>query len=343
MPLIHCILLQYHSVFVQVPPLLPDESYRSPRLSKSLGLLCCSAGPTALTVGGGPYTSSFMNTLCKIDITATEDQCEMLTGLLALLVPFGWQEQSLPTGETRFSVHCDNAIFVDTLVTEVQARIPGICLEKTQIADQDWTKAWREFFTPVPCGARFLVLPPWLRDSVPLEGRTPVVIEPKSAFGTGHHTTTALCLRVISDLLDSQRLHAGLEFLDLGTGSGILGIGCCTHGLHGVGTDIDLLAVENAQENVALNKVQNLQICLGSIEAVQGRTFDLVVANILANPLKELAPGIRALLRPQACLILSGILEIQAQGVEDAYTALGLPPARRIIDGEWAALVWEKV
>lgn len=284
-----------------------------------------------------------MNTLIKIDIMVTEEQVELLTGLLALHVPFGWQEQSLATGETRFSIHCDNVVFVDTLLTELQARIPSLILEKTQVADEDWTKAWREFFTPVPCGARFLVLPPWLRDTTPLEGRSPIIIEPKSAFGTGHHPTTALCLRVISDLLDNKRLYAGMEFLDLGTGSGILGIGCCINGLHGIGTDIDLLAVENAQENAALNGIQGFEIALGSTEIVQGRTFDLIVANILANPLKELAPQIQALLRPQACLVLSGLLEVQAQGVEDAYTTLGLPPAHRIIDGDWAALVWEKV
>lgn len=284
-----------------------------------------------------------MNTLIKLDILATEDQVELLTGLLALHVSFGWQEQSLATGETRFSIHCDNALFVDTLITELQARMPGIELEKTQVANEDWTKAWREFFTPVACGTRFLVLPPWLRDSTPLQGRTPIIIEPKSAFGTGHHPTTALCLRVISDLLDSGRLRAGMEFLDLGTGSGILGIGCCAQGLQGIGTDIEMLAVENAQENAALNAMQHFEIALGSTEVLQGRTFDVVVANILANPLKEMAPNIHALLRPAACLILSGILEVQAQGVEDAYTALGLPAARRIIDGDWAALIWEKV
>lgn len=278
----------------------------------------------------------------KIDITVVEDQVELLTALLAMSVPFGWQEQSLATGETCFTIHCDNVVFVDELLTSLQAKMPSINVEKTTIAQQDWTKAWREFFTPVPCGTRFLVLPPWLRDT-PLEGRTPILIEPKSAFGTGHHATTALCLRVISDLFDNGRLQAGMNFLDLGTGTGILGIGCCRHGMHGIGTDIDLLAIENAQENTALNAVQNFELLLGSTEVVQGCQYDFVVANILANPLKELAADIRALIKPKGCLVLSGILEVQAQGVEDAYVALGLPVAARIIDGEWAALVWETV
>lgn len=278
----------------------------------------------------------------KIDITVMEDQVELLTALLAMSVPFGWQEQSLATGETCFTIHCDNAVFVDEVLTGLQAKMPSISVEKSTVAQQDWTKAWREFFTPVPCGTRFLVLPPWLRDT-PLEGRTPILIEPKSAFGTGHHATTALCLRVISDLFDNGRLQAGMNFLDLGTGTGILGIGCCGHGMHGIGTDIDLLAIENAHENAELNTVENFELVLGSTEVVQGREFDFVVANILANPLKELAADIRALIKPGGCLVLSGILEVQAQGVEDAYVALGLPAAVRIVDGEWAALVWENV
>lgn len=294
------------------------------------------------------YSSSVyiqsMNTLIKLDIMATFEQVDMVTAVLALHVAFGWEEQSLPTGETRFCVHCANGIFMDTLMADLQARIPGLMMEKSTVAEQDWTKAWREFFTPVLCGTRFVVLPPWLRESMDLQGRTPIVIEPKSAFGTGHHATTALCLGVISDLLEKNRLKAGMEFLDLGTGSGILGIGCCLHGLHGIGTDIDMLAVENAVENRTINHispVDDFVIEQGSTEIVRGRSFDLVVANILAQPLKDLAADIHAVLRPGGCLVLSGVLEVQAQGVEDAYTALGMPAARRVIDGEWAALVWE--
>ena len=83
--------------------------------------------------------------------------------------------------------------------------------------------AWREFFTPVRAG-QFIVLPPWLFESTPLEGRKPIIIEPKSAFGTGHHNTTVLCLEAITELLASGRLKAGQRFFDVGTGSGILDV-----------------------------------------------------------------------------------------------------------------------
>ncbi len=282
-----------------------------------------------------------MNTLVRLDILADDGQLDPVTGVLALRVSFGWEEESLPTGETRFRVHCGNADFMQALAEELRDRIPGLRLETANVPEEDWTMAWREFFTPVACGTRFLVLPPWLRESVDMNGRTPVYIEPKSAFGTGHHATTALCLGVLSDLLDAGRVKAGMEFLDLGTGSGILGVGCCLSGLTGVGADIDPLAVENARENRTLNGVRGFEILSGSTEAVAGRAFDLVLANILARPLRELAPDIVKLLRPGGCLVLSGLLEVQADDVEAAYTALGLPCARRIVEGDWTALVWE--
>ncbi len=290
-----------------------------------------------------------MNTLYRCQIVVEEEAVEILWGLLALHISFGWEEESLPTGETLFRVHCENKEFITTLTQAVQAQVPMASIEVSEVEQKDWTEAWREYFTPIACGARFMVLPPWLMESTDLEGRQAVVIEPKSAFGTGHHSTTALCLGVVSDLLDSGRITAGMEFLDLGTGSGILGLGCCHAGLYGIGTDIDQLAVDNALENRDINGIgvydatgkQGFEVVLGSVEAVQGRNFDVVLANILARPLIELAPELVKVRKEGGCLVLSGLLVVQAKDVEAAYTAQGLPPARMITEGDWAALVWE--
>ena len=150
---------------------------------------------------------------------------------------------------------------------------------------------------------------------------------------------------MVSDLLEAGRLQQGQHFLDLGTGSGVLGIGCCKFGLTGEGLDIDPLAVDNAVENRALNAIapENFTVAEGSIGAATGKQFDLVLANILARPLTEMAADIVRACRPGGCLVLSGLLEIQADGVTAAYKAQGLPEPRRIIDGEWAALVWDSV
>lgn len=283
--------------------------------------------------------------LYRLEVTVPEEDYDRLSGLLTLEVTFGWEEESLPSGETRFRIHCEQEDFLRALWGRIREALPqaeGVC---AAIENKDWLGAWREFFTPVPCGSRFVVLPPWLaeRAATDFPGRMPILIEPKSAFGTGHHATTALCLRVVSDLLDAGRLTAGQHFLDLGTGTGVLGIGCCLFGLRGRGLDIDPLAVDNALENRALNGIDSAAFALaqGSIDAVQ-ESHDVVLANILARPLTEMAPEIARACAPGGCLVLSGLLAIQADGVEQAYRACGLPAARRLIDGEWCALIWEQ-
>ncbi len=286
-----------------------------------------------------------MKTIHRLEIVVAESDYDCATGLLALEVPFGWEEQSLPTGETRFRVHCEQKDFLERLQQLLKQTVPAAESALSELEETDWLAAWRQFFTPVCCGNHFVVLPPWLADTQDFPGRTPILIEPKSAFGTGHHATTALCLRVVSDLLEAGRLQQGQHFLDLGTGSGVLGIGCCKFGLTGEGLDIDPLAVDNAVENRALNAItpENFTVAEGSIGAVASKQFDLVLANILARPLTEMAADIVRACRPGGCLVLSGLLEIQADGVTAAYKAQGLPEPRRIIDGEWAALVWDSV
>lgn len=286
-----------------------------------------------------------MKTIHRLEIVVAESDYDCATGLLALEVPFGWEEQSLPTGETRFRVHCEQKDFLERLQLLLKQTVPAAESALSELEETDWLAAWRQFFTPVCCGNHFVVLPPWLADTPDFPGRTPILIEPKSAFGTGHHATTALCLRVVSDLLEAGCLQQGQHFLDLGTGSGVLGIGCCKFGLTGEGLDIDPLAVDNAVENRALNAIapESFTVAEGSIGAVAGKQFDLVLANILARPLTEMAADIVRACRPGGCLVLSGLLEIQADGVTAAYKAQGLSEPRRIIDGEWAALVWDSI
>lgn len=280
--------------------------------------------------------------LFRLEIVAEEEDFDRVSGLLSLGAPFGWEEESLAGGETRFVIHCESGEHLRRLRDEVHAAAPQALATLEAVERQDWLAAWRQFFTPVLCGSRFVVLPPWLAGEERYPGRIPILIEPKSAFGTGHHATTALCLGVVSDLLDAGRVGAGQSFLDLGTGSGILGIGCARSGLRGLGLDIDPLAVDNARENRALNGVPaaEFEIAEGSVAEAAGRSFDLVLANILARPLMEMAEELAAARAAGGSLVLSGILESQADAVEAAYQAQGLPAARRTINGEWCALVW---
>lgn len=285
-----------------------------------------------------------MKTLLRITALVPPTLVDALTLHLTLHVPGGWQEEELPDGRTAFTLHLEQGAAAQALVQELAARWPEAEIRRDEVQEQDWALAWREFFTPVHAGGTFTVLPPWLADQAP-EGRIPIVIEPKQAFGTGHHGTTALCLGALAELREAGLLHAGDDFLDLGTGSGILALGCCLLGMHGVGLDIDPLAVENAVENRAINGADDrLHLAVGSLDALApGRTFRLVLANILAGPLKTMAPELRARVAPGGCLVLSGILTEQADAVAEAYMALGLPAPRREHSAEWTALVWERV
>ncbi len=278
----------------------------------------------------------------RIAITLPADRYEAAAAYLSLRAPQGWQETENADGVT-FTIHLEEPRLAAALARDLEARFPGCGACPEAAPDTDWALAWREFFTPIIAGGVFEVLPPWLADQGH-EGLTKIIIEPKMAFGTGHHATTALCLASIGRLATGGRLRAGQRFLDLGTGSGILAIALARLGLAGLALDIDPQAVACAEENVAANACAGAVTPLaGSMEAVpEGERFELIVANILSGPLISLAPDIVPRLAPGGALILSGILVEQAAGVVAAYVALGLPEPRLEVSGEWTAIVWER-
>jgi ribosomal protein L11 methyltransferase len=283
-----------------------------------------------------------LDALVRCDILAAEDIGEFVSGLLAVRVPSGWEEKNLADGRTQFVVHAPDASWIQGLTEELLALHPSLDIAVSSVKDQDWQQAWREYFTPVCCGEHFLVLPPWREQDALRDGRLlPIIIEPRSAFGTGHHASTVLCLEALSGLYTAGRVVAGMRFLDLGTGSGILGIGCCRLGLSGIGLDTDPLAIENALENRERNMCPEFDLAVGSMEHITDRHFDWVLANILAGPLREFAPGIRRVLKKNGCLVLSGILADQADEVEASYRREGFRTALRKQSGEWIALIWD--
>lgn len=274
---------------------------------------------------------------------------EDISGFLAANSLQGWEELTAPaTRDLTFRFYLEpESPLAGSLKDQVAARWPMAAVSMESMEQQDWSAAWKEFFTPIDIGGRFEIVPPWLADS-DHHGLEPIIIEPKMAFGTGHHATTALCLEGITKLVESGRLAKGAKFLDLGTGSGILAIGLAKLGCSGVAVDIDPQAIFCAAENLALNGLPAsgtpgapIQLAVGGLESLHPElTFDCIVANILAQPLIDMAPYLLKHLKPGGALILSGILTTQADGVARAYVMQGLPEPARKDDGEWTGLFW---
>ena len=198
------------------------------------------------------------------------------------------------------------------------------------VADEDWELSGRTAFTPVRISDHLWVCPPW--HGVPDEkGLVQVVITPGIAFGTGTHATTQLCLAQ----LDAQKLK-GRTVLDWGCGSGILAVAALRLGAAtATGVDLDPKALLASRENAALNGVADaLSVC--QPEEVSNREqYDIVVANILAGTVMDLAPTLDRHLAPGGILILSGILVAQAARVQASFAQYNLTLSRR---EEWACL-----
>ncbi|WP_425349874.1 50S ribosomal protein L11 methyltransferase [Mangrovicella endophytica] len=215
----------------------------------------------------------------------------------------------------------------------------AVGLEQEQLPDIDWMAQVLAELKPVRAG-RFLVHGSHDRGEV-APGDLSIEIEAGQAFGTGHHGTTAGCLEMIEMLVSRRRIG---KALDLGTGSAVLAIGIAKlGGIPVLATDIDPVAVEVAQGNVVLNGVADLvetAVATGfDAPAIQAaEPFDLIVANILAGPLIDLAPAFGDHLAEGGDIVLSGILTTQRDGVLAAFDAAGLIHRETFTRGEWVTL-----
>jgi ribosomal protein L11 methyltransferase len=177
--------------------------------------------------------------------------------------------------------------------------------------DKDWVRLTQSQFEPIPISPRLWIVPSWHTPRDP--SAVNIVLDPGLAFGTGNHPTTRLCLRWLDD-----NLRGDESVLDYGCGSGILAIAAIKFGAaHATGVDVDLQAVIASRDNATANKVENARFYLPD-DAPQS-SYDLVVANILTNPLRVLAPLLSKSTRPGGRIVLSGILEEQAQAVMNIY------------------------
>lgn len=189
-------------------------------------------------------------------------------------------------------------------------------IDQSSVQEDDWLNNWRKFFKPMPVGERLLINPSWYTDTDPGE-RLMLNIDPGLAFGTGKHETTRLCMEALE-----RYVRGGERVLDVGCGSGILGIAAVMLGAESAfGVDIDELAVRTANENAAVNRVDDkvYAICGDLVDKVTEK-YDIVVANIVADAIIALSASVSGFMTEDAVYIISGIIDTRADDVKAAIS-----------------------
>lgn len=243
----------------------------------------------------------------------------------------------------------------DAIVSQIQQELDelrvfmdigegSILVSETE--DIDWINNWKQYFHQFYIDD-LLVIPSWEEVKEEDKGKKILHIDPGTAFGTGMHETTQLCIRQIK-----KYLTPGTELLDVGTGSGILAILALMYGAeHAVGTDLDPCAVDAVAENMKANHIdeESFQMMIGNIitdREVQDRVgyerYDIVAANILADVLVPLTPVIVRHMKKGGIYITSGIIDTKEQTVREAVEAAGLEILEVTYQGEWVSVTARK-
>lgn len=225
------------------------------------------------------------------------------------------------------------AVLIDDL-RQAMVAYPYVELTAKPIYEEDWAVSWREFFGVVEPGGRVIIVPSWIEHE-PKPGQLAIRLDPGQAFGTGHHETTRLCLLALDRLV-----RPGIEVLDVGTGSGVLAIASILLGASHVNAiDIDPIAVEVARANCAENGVaESVSLRAGTLGPEHDRRYELVVANISTDANIGLAPVFGLLVAPGGKLVLSGILEPDAERVVAAMEAEGFRRDAIELERDWSLI-----
>ena len=220
--------------------------------------------------------------------------------------------------KAKIHIYIDPEDNIDEAVSFLGERLnaSGIAytIDLSNVREDDWLNNWRKYFKPIPVGERLLINPSWYTDTDP-EGRAVLNIDPGLAFGTGKHETTRLCMEALE-----RYVSPGKKVLDVGCGSGILGIAAVLLGADSAfGVDIDETAVRTANENAQINGVG------GSFTAIAGdlvdkvtEKYDIVVANIVADAIIALSASVPRFMADDAVYIVSGIIDARADDVKNA-------------------------
>lgn len=229
------------------------------------------------------------------------------------------------------------ALFLNKLKELVESENIIYEIFYNELDETEWEESWKKYFNPEKITPNITVKPTW-KEYTPSEGEVIIDIDPGMAFGTGTHPTTFLCINMIE-----KYIKPGMNFLDVGTGSGILMIAAAKTGAEKVlGVDIDEVAVEVAKQNLELNKIgkDKYTVLKGDLlEIVKEEKFDMVASNILAEIIVILLDDIKKVLKKDGIFISSGIISEKADIVERKLKACGIELIEKVEKEGWVSIV----
>ncbi|MCH9739666.1 MAG: 50S ribosomal protein L11 methyltransferase [Epsilonproteobacteria bacterium] len=266
----------------------------------------------------------------ELTLTLKEDFVEFIADFVANIAGDG-----LEIGRGQIIVRSENEVaFIQEAVEALVGTLGGtidIEYRVEEKANEDWIANYQNSVEPIEAG-KFYIYPSWYEAK---EGKINIKIDPALAFGSGHHATTFSCLDAIGNYVNGSE-----RVLDVGCGSGILGLACRKLGATVELCDTDPISVDSCEANFTLNHEEYEELWEGSANQAKGE-YDIVIANIIADVLKFIVNDLKKATKTDGLLILSGILDKKENQVTEIYSDLELVERKQ--KGEWVTLIYRKI
>ncbi|SFV59527.1 Ribosomal protein L11 methyltransferase [hydrothermal vent metagenome] len=269
------------------------------------------------------------NSYYELTITLNDDFVEVIADFILNIY-----DEGLEFGEGQIIVRSESDLtFVKEALVCLDESLPtpmNMTYSLEEKENKDWIKSYQDSVQPIEAGA-FYIFPSWYE---PKEEKINIKIDPALAFGSGHHATTFSCLEAISKYVKKE-----MSVIDVGCGSGILGLASTKLGASVALCDTDPLSVDSCKENFVLNGESYAKLWEGSVNKAK-KSYDIVIANIIADVLRFIAKDLKKACKEDGLLILSGILDKKESLVKEAFSDLTL--LNRTDKDEWVTLVYQK-